>query len=79
MFVPESDMGPDEWKQFAKDGDRWDPRKKCRGVILGPGDVFVLKPGLVHAVLISASKIIVYYHATLLHCTTFLAISFFSP
>ena len=50
MFVPKPAMDPEDWERFAKDGDRWDPRGKGRGVILEPGDVFVMEPGLIHAV-----------------------------
>ena len=50
MFVPKSELGPKDWKHFLEDGDRWDTKGKCRGVILEPGDVFVMELGLVHAV-----------------------------
>jgi hypothetical protein len=51
MFVPRSDMDSHDWVQFAKDGDSWDPSDRARSVILGPGDVFVMRPGLLHAVM----------------------------
>ncbi|KAF2158955.1 hypothetical protein M409DRAFT_61225 [Zasmidium cellare ATCC 36951] len=50
MFVPEELMTPADWEELAKDGDDWDPGKKARAVLLQPGDVFVMRPGLVHAV-----------------------------
>lgn len=49
MFVPENSMSRKDWDQLAKDGDMWDPRDKARAVVLCPGDVFVMRAGLVHA------------------------------
>ncbi|KAF2158731.1 hypothetical protein M409DRAFT_61389 [Zasmidium cellare ATCC 36951] len=50
MFVPEDLMTPADWEELATDGDDWNPGNKARAVVLQPGDVFVMRPGLVHAV-----------------------------
>ena len=51
MFVPECDMSSSDWDQLSQDSDGWDPGDKARAVVLGPGDVLVMRAGLVHAVL----------------------------
>jgi hypothetical protein len=53
MFVPQALMTEQDWKAFGKDGPSWDPESKARAVILRPGDVFFMPPGLrvIHAVL----------------------------
>lgn len=52
MFVPENLMTDTDWSDFARDGPEWNPREKSRAIILKPGDVFVMPPGVrvVHAV-----------------------------
>ncbi|KAF2158352.1 hypothetical protein M409DRAFT_61732 [Zasmidium cellare ATCC 36951] len=50
MFVPEDLMTPADWEELAEDGDDWNPGNKARAIVLQPGDVFVMRPGLVHAV-----------------------------
>lgn len=52
MFVPENLMTDTDWSEFARDGPDWNPREKSRAIILQPGDVFVMPPGVrvVHAV-----------------------------
>lgn len=51
MFVPRSAMSAKDWADFAEGGSDWDLGDKARAVLLGPGDVLVMGPGTVHAVL----------------------------
>jgi len=53
MFVPQALMTEQDWKAFGRDGPSWNPGSKARAVILRPGDVFFMPPGLkvIHGVL----------------------------
>jgi hypothetical protein len=53
MIVPERLMTDQDWIDFSKAGPGWNPGKKSRAIILGPGDVFFMPPGtrVIHAVL----------------------------
>lgn len=53
MFVPQDIMTEQDWTAFSKDGPDWDPGSKARTLVLRPGDVFFMPPGIriIHAVL----------------------------
>lgn len=52
MIVPQHLMTEEDWSAFGRDGDSWDPKEKSRAIILQPGDVFFMPPGVrvIHAV-----------------------------
>jgi len=52
MIVPQALMTEQDWEEFGRDGPTWNPGPKSRALILRPGDVFFMPPGLlvVHAV-----------------------------
>jgi hypothetical protein len=53
IVVPQHLMTTADWAEFSRDGPSWNPRGKGRAVILQPGDVFFMPPGIrvIHAVL----------------------------
>lgn len=53
MIVPQSTMTEEDWADLSLNGPVWDPKGKARAIILEPGDVFLMPPGIkvVHTVL----------------------------
>lgn len=53
IVVPEHLMTADDWADFSMKGSDWNPRGKGRAIVLRPGDVFFMPPGIrvIHAVL----------------------------
>ncbi|KAK3115497.1 hypothetical protein LTR53_005113, partial [Teratosphaeriaceae sp. CCFEE 6253] len=53
MIVPPASMTDEDWSDFAREGDSWNPKGKGRAVFLDPGNVLFMPPGnpFIHAVL----------------------------
>jgi hypothetical protein len=52
MVVPERLMTDEDWQEFGREGNLWDPKGKARAIVLQPDDVFFMPPGVrvIHAV-----------------------------